>query len=264
MSFPTVGVLALQGGFHEHLSLLHKAFAHLKVSQPAKWQQQTPSFIEVRNPAELSRCDSLIIPGGESTTIAFIAAQSGLLEPLRQFVKVDRKPTWGTCAGLILLSEEANATKKGGQELIGGLSVRVQRNHFGRQVESFIADVDLPFLAQDGGPAPFPGVFIRAPIVEQILSSNPSEVPGGSQTTSSDSADRVQVLAVLPDRTKRVRNLKDVGDAADTENKANDIVAVRQRNVVGTSFHPELTDDIRMHVWWLEEVIKVCGPASPQ
>jgi len=83
----TIGVLALQGGFHEHLSLLHKALAHLKASQPAKWQQHNPNFIEVRNSEQLSRCDALIIPGGESTTIAFIAAQSGLLEPLRQFVK---------------------------------------------------------------------------------------------------------------------------------------------------------------------------------
>lgn len=83
----TVGVLALQGGFHEHLSLLHKALAHLKASRPAKWQQRTLDFIEVRTPGDLSRCDALIIPGGESTTIAFIAAQSGLLEPLRQFVK---------------------------------------------------------------------------------------------------------------------------------------------------------------------------------
>jgi 5'-phosphate synthase pdxT subunit len=83
----TVGVLALQGGFHEHLSLLDKALAHLKAFKPGRWQQRTPNFIEVRNPEELSRCDALIIPGGESTTIAFIAAQSGLLEPLRQFVK---------------------------------------------------------------------------------------------------------------------------------------------------------------------------------
>ena len=83
----TVGVLALQGGFHEHLSLLHKALAHLKASNPTTWQQRTLNFTEVRNPGDLSRCDALIIPGGESTTIAFIAAQSGLLEPLRQFVK---------------------------------------------------------------------------------------------------------------------------------------------------------------------------------
>lgn len=83
----TIGVLALQGGFLEHLSLLRKAWAHLKTSNPAKWQEQVVDFAEVRNPDELSRCDALIIPGGESTTIAFIAAQCGLLEPLRQFVK---------------------------------------------------------------------------------------------------------------------------------------------------------------------------------
>ncbi|KAB5550853.1 class I glutamine amidotransferase-like protein [Coniochaeta sp. 2T2.1] len=255
----TIGVLALQGGFHEHLSLLHKALAHLKASNPTTWQKRTVHFTEVRNPADLSRCDALIIPGGESTTIAFIAAQSGLLEPLRQFVKVARKPTWGTCAGLILLSEEANATKKGGQELIGGLDVRVQRNHFGRQVESFIADVDLPFLANDGGSAPYPGVFIRAPIVEQILSSDSLATPNGLPETA---ADAVQILAVLPDRTKRARAPANVDQALDTDNKANDIVAVRQGNVLGTSFHPELTDDIRMHVWWLQEVVKAHHPTS--
>src|ERR1700710_2331742 len=80
--------------------------------------------------------------------------------------RVLRRPTWGTCAGLILLAEAANATKKGGQDLIGGLDVRVNRNHFGRQVESFQAGIDLPFLETGG---PFPGVFIRAPVVEKIL-----------------------------------------------------------------------------------------------
>ncbi|KAJ9130700.1 Pyridoxine [Coniochaeta hoffmannii] len=260
----TIGVLALQGGFHEHLSLLHKALAHLKASQPAKWQQHNPNFIEVRNSEQLSRCDALIIPGGESTTIAFIAAQSGLLEPLRQFVKVDKKPTWGTCAGLILLSEAANATKKGGQELIGGLDVRVQRNHFGRQVESFVADVNLPFLAEEGGSALYPGVFIRAPIVQEILSSNGSQVPDASSATTPDSANGVQVLAVLPNRTKRVHVANGGGEETDADNKANDIVAVRQGNVLGTSFHPELTDDIRMHVWWLEEVLKAHSPAATQ
>lgn len=111
---------------------------------------------------------------------------------------------------------------------------------------------------------PFPGVFIRAPIVEQILSSHTSDVPKGSPATSSDAGDGVQILAVLPDRTKRVPDGKGAEEAADAQNKLNDIVAVRQGNVVGTSFHPELTDDIRMHVWWLEEVIKACDSASSQ
>lgn len=83
----TVGVLALQGGFHEHLTLLYKALAHLKASHTERWQALISSFIEVRNSDELSRCDALIIPGGESTTIAFIAGQSGLMQALRQFVK---------------------------------------------------------------------------------------------------------------------------------------------------------------------------------
>src|ERR1700742_3620215 len=83
--------------------------------------------------------------------------------------RVYRRPVWGTCAGLILLAESANRTKKGGQELIGGLDVRVNRNHFGRQVESFTADIELPFLRDLGADAaaPFHAVFIRAPVVEK-------------------------------------------------------------------------------------------------
>jgi 5'-phosphate synthase pdxT subunit len=176
---------------------------------------------------------------------------------------MDKKPTWGTCAGLILLSEKANATKKGGQELIGGLDVRVQRNHFGRQVESFIADVELPFLAQgSASTTSFPGVFIRAPIVEEVLAEDRPELRDGSSAAASDSRSAVEVLAVLPDRTKRACGA--AGQAADAENRANDIVAVRQGNVLGTSFHPELTDDIRMHVWWLEQVVNARSPASTQ
>src|SRR5689334_24761064 len=86
--------------------------------------------------------------------------------------RVKRKPTWGTCAGLILLAESANRTKKGGQELIGGLDVRVNRNHFGRQTESFQANLQLPFLGDTEGTAankPYRCVFIRAPVVEKIL-----------------------------------------------------------------------------------------------
>ena len=211
---------------------------------------------------------STVWPAGASQAIrqvglATIFPLSGT-EELTQRHRVDRKPTWGTCAGLILLSEEANATKKGGQELIGGLDVRVQRNHFGRQVESFVADVSLPFLAEDGGQALFPGVFIRAPIVQEILSGTASQVPDGSSATTPDSANGVEILAVLPDRTKRVHVANGGGEETEADNKANDIVAVRQGNVLGTSFHPELTDDIRMHVWWLQEVIKAHSPAPTQ
>ncbi|ROV99423.1 hypothetical protein VMCG_06404 [Cytospora schulzeri] len=236
----TVGVLALQGGFHEHLSLLHKSAQHIAKS-PIHNEKYTFEFIEVRNPHDLARCDALIIPGGESTTIALIAAQSGLMEPLREFVKTARKPTWGTCAGLILLAEEANSTKKGGQELIGGLDVRVHRNHFGRQIESFVADVELPFLAQSellSGPdsaVPFSGVFIRAPVVEQLLApgATGSVEPGEAVVRNGDAKKgNVEVLGVLPGRTTRVK-----GSALETTTELekgglNDIVAVRQGNIM--------------------------------
>ena len=148
---------------------------------------------------------------------------------------------------MILLADEANATKKGGQELIGGLAVRVRRNHFGRQIESFITDLDLPFLADgaattngNGAAAKYQGVFIRAPIVEEVLKP---ATDGGK-----DSAENVEVLAVLPGRVDKA--------AQGEEGHAGDIVAVRQGNILGMSFHPELTADERIHAWWLRQVIE--------
>jgi 5'-phosphate synthase pdxT subunit len=260
----TVGVLALQGAFFEHLKLLQYAAIRLKSAYKSLCLDF--DFIGVRNEQELSRCDALIIPGGESTTISLVAAQSNLLEPLRDFVKIQRKPTWGTCAGLILLAEAANQTKKGGQELIGGLDVRVNRNHFGRQVESFQADLELPFLGELNGqkPEPYPGVFIRAPIVEKLLPQVPGEqvdelevggtVLAPSKQTSKVVAKPVQVLGILPGRLKKAE--EQVGANVATSQAIGDIIAVKQGNVFGTSFHPELTPDIRIHLWWLREVIK--------
>ncbi|WEW57846.1 Senecionine N-oxygenase [Emydomyces testavorans] len=260
----TVGVLALQGAFYEHLELLQKAAQRLAAKEPQQW-----NFIEVRTEPQLESCDALIIPGGESTAITLVAARSNLLEPLRDFVKVHRKPTWGTCAGLILLAESANRTKQGGQELIGGLDVRVNRNHFGRQTESFQAGLDLPFLSSVDGMEsvqPFRGVFIRAPVVEKILPNSnsiqaeeqakewtviaPSRQPENIVAQEAMS-DHVDVLAKLPGRAAR---LADCGVDVATDAEAGDIVAVRQGNVFGTSFHPELTDDPRIHMWWLQQV----------
>ncbi|TRX88177.1 hypothetical protein FHL15_010926 [Xylaria flabelliformis] len=219
----TVGVLALQGGFAEHLALLRRAADRLSVGRTPS---VSVSLTEVRTPEQLAVCDALVLPGGESTTLSLVAAQSGLLEPLREFVKVSKKPVWGTCAGLILLCEQASATKRGGQELIGGLDVKVHRNHFGRQLQSFVQDVDLPFLShgETERQAPFPAVFIRAPVVDQMLDSRGEQV--------------VEVLARYP------------SNGGDEDN----IVALRQGNVFGTSFHPELTDDVRIHAWWLAQV----------
>ena len=259
----TVGVLALQGAFFEHLKLLRNAADSINVTDED--DSVSFDFTEVRNQQQLSQCDALIIPGGESTTISLVAAQSNLLEPLRDFVKVQRKPTWGTCAGLILLAEAANQTKKGGQELIGGLDVRVNRNHFGRQVESFQADIDLPFLAESNGarPTPYPGVFIRAPIVEKLLPNvdgaqvDELSIDGTILAPSKESQQavpkNVQVMGVLPGRLKKAE--QQVGAEVPTTEEIGDIIAVKQGNVFGTSFHPELTSDMRIHVWWLRQIV---------
>ncbi|KAL8645291.1 MAG: hypothetical protein Q9210_006790, partial [Variospora velana] len=283
----TVGVLALQGAFFEHTKLLKQAATQLQAENEARWV-----FIEVRTVEQLDRCDALIIPGGESTTVSLVAARSNLLEPLRDFVKyafaklgsgdvltVHRKPTWGTCAGLILLAESANRTKKGGQDLIGGLDVRVNRNYFGRQTESFEADLDLPFLSDAAAskPEPFRGVFIRAPVVEKILvpgsgrqqqqkeeaSRNETVIaPSRDHTDGLDAPKPVEVMAILPGRSRR---LAEKFEEAELDEEIGDIIAVRQRNVFGTSFHPELTPDARIHGWWLRQVLDaVRSGGSPQ
>lgn len=258
----TIGVLALQGAFIEHIRLLETAATDLQTApQPSEQQDGSNSttapitIIPVRTPTDLSRCAALVIPGGESTSIALIAARTNLLTPLRDFVKTARKPVWGTCAGLILLAEVADRTKSTGQELIGGLDVRVRRNYFGRQVESFEAELDLPFLGE--GEERFHSVFIRAPVVEEVLATNAQvdesvegtvKAPEGSAATVD-----VEVLARLPGRA---RALKDHVTTAEELGEDGDIVAVRQGNVFGTAFHPELTGDRRIHRWWLLEVLK--------
>ena len=176
---------------------------------------------------------------------------------------MNRKPTWGTCAGLILLAESANRTKKGGQDLIGGLDVRVNRNHFGRQTESFEAEIELPFLPVEGVPSkakPFNGIFIRAPVVEKLLPAVPGEqVDEGARddvviapAQEKSHTDRpVEIMARLPGRSHRlIKKVEMVG----LDEEVGDIIAVRQGNVFGTSFHPELTEDARVHIWWLDQV----------
>ncbi|KAL8801872.1 MAG: hypothetical protein Q9182_004161 [Xanthomendoza sp. 2 TL-2023] len=259
----TVGVLALQGAFYEHIILLKKATSQLQEEKIRHWD-----ILEVRTAEELQRCNALIIPGGESTTVSLVASRSNLLEPLRDFVKTHRRPTWGTCAGLILLAESANRIKKGGQELIGGLDVRVNRNYFGRQTESFEADLNLPFLSARSCPendVPFKGVFIRAPVVEKILppvtgeqkeEANRDETvvaPGKDDGAEGQGSWPVEIMATLPGRSKRLIEQLEVSGLNE---EIGDIIAVRQRNVFGTSFHPELTPDARIHVWWLRQVLE--------
>jgi 5'-phosphate synthase pdxT subunit len=139
-----VGVLALQGDFREHLHVLESLGAEA---------------VGVKKPEHLGQVDALVIPGGESTTIGKMAARFGLIEPLRESIE-GGLPTYGTCAGLILL---AGAVTEGDQPLIGALDVVVRRNAFGRQNESFEADLDVEGLDE-----PVHAVFIRAPWVEKV------------------------------------------------------------------------------------------------
>ena len=178
-----IGVLALQGAFIEH----NKMLARLGVTA-----------VEVRLPHQLAELDGLIIPGGESTTIGKLASAYGLIEPLREFAAA--KPTWGTCAGMIFLAKDIGIEQ---QPILGAMDITVDRNAFGRQINSFETDLAIAEI----GDQPFHAVFIRAPIVTAV------EAP-------------VDVLARLDDGR---------------------IVAVRQGHLLATAFHPELTDDLRLH-----------------
>ncbi len=185
-----IGVLALQGAFIEH----EKKLRALGVEA-----------VEVRLPEDLEGLDGLIIPGGESTTIGKLAVEYGLIEPLRQFAR--DKPTWGTCAGMIFLAKDIGNDR---QPILGLMDVHVNRNAFGRQVDSF--EVDLPISVL--GDEPLHCVFIRAPVV--------TEVDKG-----------VDVLARLADGR---------------------IVAVKEGHLLATAFHPELTDDNRLHEYFLKMI----------
>jgi len=193
-----IGVLALQGAFLEHANMLRKLGA-----EP----------VEVRLPQDLADLDGLIIPGGESTTIGKLANQFGLIEPLQAFISAGHA-LWGTCAGLIFLAKNIGATGSGGHVVpprLAVMDVTVDRNAFGRQVDSFEADLRLNFAPDE---APFRAVFIRAPKIESV----------GPQ---------VEVLAQLADGA---------------------LVAARQENLLVTAFHPELTNDLRFHRYFLEMV----------
>ncbi len=173
--------------------------------------------VEVRRVEQLQHIDGLIIPGGESTTIGKLLVSYHMLEPLKHLI-ASGQPVWGTCAGLILLAKDIGGLR---QPLIGALDVRVRRNAFGRQLDSFETDISMPEIAAE----PLHAVFIRAPLVESVGAG-------------------VQVLGALVDGT---------------------IVAVRQGNLLGTSFHPELTGDARFHRYFLAMVEAISAvPSAPQ
>lgn len=187
-----IGVLALQGDFAEHIAVLKRLGVEA---------------VEVRLPKQLEGLDGLIIPGGESTTFGKLATHYDLIEPLRRFGK--KKAIWGTCAGAIFLAKNAQQA----QPLLDLMDITVERNAFGRQVESFEIDLEVPALEEvDPEERPYHAIFIRAPLIESVQ-------------------DDARVLAELEDGR---------------------IVAVQQGHLLATAFHPELTPDDRFHRYFLK------------
>jgi 5'-phosphate synthase pdxT subunit len=193
-----IGVLALQGAFREHIEALRELGVEA---------------VEVRLPEQLDGLDGLIIPGGESTAIGKLAVKYGLQEAIQRYVS-DGKPVYGTCAGMIMLSKDVGMD----QPLFGLMDIKVERNAFGRQLDSFETGLDIPAL----GDKPFPGVFIRAPRIEDV-------------------GEGVEVLAKLDDGTP---------------------VAAQEGNIIVTAFHPELTGDLRFHRYFLAMVEAAKRPVA--
>ena len=186
-----IGVLALQGAFIEHIHILRRLGV-------------TP--VEVRLPVHLEGLAGLILPGGESTTMLKLAKAYHLMEPLRAFGK--QHALWGTCAGAILMARAIDRP----QDSLALMDIEVRRNAFGRQVDSFETDLDVPALAapQTVNP-PFHAVFIRAPLIERVYG-------------------KAEAVACLPDGR---------------------VAAARQGRLLATAFHPELTGDPRFHQYFL-------------
>lgn len=156
MSKKTVGVLALQGAFIEHVKYLTLASSELR---------KNIDVIEVRTNQQLQSCDALVIPGGESTAISLIAERTGMLQALTAFAQDPSKPVWGTCAGLIFLGNRL-VNGRPDQKQLGGIDIEVTRNAFGRQIDSKI--VTLDFSSFIPGLTEFPATFIRAPVVSKV------------------------------------------------------------------------------------------------
>jgi len=186
-----IGVLASQGAFAEHIAMLH---------------QLEVDALPVRLPHELIGLDGLIIPGGESTSISKLMLDYNLMDEIRSLAK-NGLPIFGTCAGMILL---ANQVSDLDVEPLAVMDMAVKRNAFGRQRDSFETELSIPVL----GKKPFPGIFIRAPIIEQVNS-------------------KVEILTSLADGTS---------------------VAARQGKLLASAFHPELTSDLRFHQYFLSIV----------
>lgn len=194
-----VGVLALQGDFREHISSI---------------QQCGADAIPVRRVEELKKCEALILPGGESTTISSLARTFEIFDPLRDRI-AGGMPVYGSCAGMILLADRILDAKEG-QETFGGIDITVRRNAFGRQVDSFEADLNAPAISKN----PIKAIFIRAPWVEEV-------------------GQGVEVLATVT-----------------SPDGGTHPVAVRQGSKMATAFHPEISGDLSVHRYFLDTLCK--------
>ncbi|MFH1381577.1 MAG: pyridoxal 5'-phosphate synthase glutaminase subunit PdxT [Chloroflexota bacterium] len=185
-----IGVLAAQGAFAEHIATL---------------RQLGIDAVPVRLPREMEKLDGFIMPGGESTSISKLMLDYGLMTEVSNLAK-EGLPIFGTCAGMILLARKISDGN--GVAPLGLMDITVRRNAFGRQKDSFEAELEMPVL----GKRPFPAVFIRAPLIERVKSN-------------------VEVLAKLANGT---------------------VVAARQGKLLASAFHPELTDDLRFHQYFID------------
>lgn len=200
-----IGIVAIQGDVEEHVSAFTKVLAERK-GEIEKWE-----IIKIKHRGFVDSCDAIVIPGGESTTIGRLMEREGILFEIKKAALEEKIPILGTCAGMILLAKEVNEEiEKKGQKLLGLMDVKVKRNAFGRQRESF--EVLLPMTTFN---EPFRAVFIRAPSIVHA-------------------ADKVEILATFE----------------------GNIVAAREKNILSLAFHPELTEDRRIHLFFLDMIAK--------
>jgi 5'-phosphate synthase pdxT subunit len=194
-----IGVIAIQGNVEEHAEAVKEA---------ARQENLPANVVKIKHKGTIPRCDAFILPGGESTTIGRLLKKEGMISEIRDAAKAG-VPIMGTCAGMVLLAKEGDdQVKKTGQPLLGLMDIKVSRNAFGRQKESFETPVDFRGLD-----SPFNAVFIRAPYI-------------------SGAGRDVEILS--------------------RHNGC--IVAARQKNLLALAFHPELTDDFRIHRYFLQMI----------
>lgn len=265
----TVGVLALQGAFEEHQNHLESLGC---------------KTVQVRTPKQLEGLDGIVFPGGESTAMGLIGKRTGIWEALQEFTKT--KPTWGTCAGMILLAERcvgASAVIENGQSLIGGVDVLVCRNYFGSQVSSF--EMETPPPPNDQSNESFPGVFIRAPAI--LSAGKDVEILGKVLATPCRQAgavleeldkkiakgESINMMSVVSDPWNKKSSTRSSSfceekkvetslspealhlPGASEDNDAREVIcAVRKANILCTAFHPEITQDSRWHGYFLQMV----------